>query len=197
MRALCPGFYHTSFLLCLSATLLTPTILVAPCFIYRQAVQENMLNSLIFPACIHSARPQSRVTFLFAQKRGIVEGQFFPVRIYITNELSSLLSPAWSFTILLFGFGSSLYSSRPRLSLLHLSFHSADVLLPKIVAFAETSSFTSGVCAAVPVASFCRLIGQLVASNTHMCWYPVKLNYITIFSQPFNFLHNSLHYVLA
>ena len=41
--------------------------------------------------------------------------------------------------MLLFGFGSSLYSSRPRVSLLHLSFHSAAALLPKIVAFAETS----------------------------------------------------------
>ena len=56
--------------------------------------------------------------------------------------------------MLLLGSGSSLYSSRPRVSFLHLSFHSATPLLPKIAAFAETSSFTSGVRAAVePVSS--------------------------------------------
>ena len=91
----------------------------------------------------------------------------FPVRICITNELSSLHNPTWSFTMLLFGSGSSLYSSRPRVSLLHLSFHSSNALFLKIAAFAETSSFTSGVYAAVELVPSSLVPPLLVLFTLH------------------------------
>ena len=136
-----------------------------PCcsLLYRRQFKRTCLTVRFH--CLHSQRPSS-IPGTFRSKRNC-RRPLFPVRICITNELSSLLSPGWSFTMLLFDFGSSLYSSRPRVSFLHLSFHWADALLPKTIAFAETSSFTSGVCAAVEPVSNSLVPPLLVFFNLH------------------------------
>lgn len=79
----------------------------------------------------------------------------FPVCICINNKLNFFFSSIKSFTILLFGFGSSLYNFWPQIFLFHLSFYLANVFLPKAVAFTKTSSFTNGIYTIVePVWSF-------------------------------------------
>lgn len=69
--------------------------------------------------------------------------------------------------MLLLDSGSSLYSSRPRVSLLHLSFYSSNALFLKIATFAKTISFTSGVYAAVELVPSSLVPSLLVLFTLH------------------------------
>ncbi len=108
------------------------------CWRAKNLHSKRMCMTVWF-SCLHLHLPSSIPGTLRWKKN--LQRSIFPVFIYTTSELSSLLSQMWSLIVLFLSASSSLCSSRLRRFLVHSSLHSFIVCLINWVYFADSNLF--------------------------------------------------------